>query len=153
MGLSEGETQALRVLLDTNIIIDVALERQPFYSISTQVLTFAYCEEIEAFISASTVSDIYYIVRKAKGHDETLEFLRIIAPFCRIATVDEGVISNALVSNLKDFEDAVQYETAIANQLEAIVTRNPQDFSGDGLQIFTPESLMQQLSQGTDRSS
>jgi len=147
MGISEGETQPLRVLLDTNIVVDVALERQTFYTVSMQILASAYRGEIEAFISASTVSDIYYIVRKAKGHNATLEFLQIIAPFCRIATVDQFVISNALLSSLRDFEDAVQYETAIANQLEAIVTRNPQDFSGDGLQIFTPENLIQQLAQ------
>jgi predicted nucleic acid-binding protein len=142
----------LRVLLDTNIVVDVALERQPFYTVSVQVLASAYRGEIEAFISASTVSDIYYIIRKAKGHNATLEFLQIIAPFCRIATVDQLVISNALLSSLKDFEDAVQYETAIANQLEAIVTRNPQDFSGDVLQILTPEAFIQQLAQPNDQS-
>lgn len=114
----------MRVLLDTNIIIDVALERQPFYTSSVQVLTFAYRDTVDAFISASTASDIYYLIRKAKGHEATLEFLRIIASFCRIATVDQTVISNALTSSFKDFEDAVQYETAIANQLEAIATGN-----------------------------
>lgn len=112
----------------------------------------AYRGEIEAFISASTVSDIYYIVRKAKGHDATLEFLHIIAPFCRIATVDQIVISNALVSSFRDFEDTVQYESAIANQLAAIVTRNPQNFPNDRLQIVTPEALIQQLLQSTDQS-
>jgi hypothetical protein len=118
-----------------------------------QVLTFAYGRAVEAFISASTVSDIYYLVRKAKGHGATLEFLQIITAFCQIATVDRNVISNALTSNFKDFEDAVQYETAIANQLEAIVTRNPQDFPSDALQILTPEELLQQFSQLTDQSS
>jgi len=111
-----------------------------------QVLTFAYRGTVDAFVSASTVSDIYYLVRKAKGHEATLEFLQIIASFCRIATVDQTVISNALTSSFKDFEDAVQYETAIANQLVAIVTRNPQDFTGNALQILTPEALIQQLS-------
>jgi predicted nucleic acid-binding protein len=91
MGLFEGEAQSLKVLLDTNIVLDVALERQPFYTASIQVLTLAYQEEIEAFVSASTVTDIYYIVRRAKGHDETLNFLRIISQFCRIATVDQNV--------------------------------------------------------------
>jgi predicted nucleic acid-binding protein len=130
----------------------VALQRQPFRILSGQVLACAYRREIAAFISASTVSDIYYIVRKAKGHAATLDFLRIIAPYCQIATVDQYVISNALLSNMSDFEDAVQYETAIANRLNAIVTRNPQDFLGDTLQTFTPEMLIQQFSQSTDQS-
>lgn len=143
----------MKVLVDTNIVIDVALERQPFQVTSTQVLIYAYRREIEAFISASTVSDIYYIVRKAKGHDATLEFLRIIAPFCRVATVDQSVISLALTSGFKDFEDAVQFATATVNQLDAIVTRNPQDFPDDVLQILTPEGLIQQLSQQNAQSS
>lgn len=67
MGISEGEAQSLKVLLDTNIIVDVALERQPFYTSSMQVLTFAYRGAVEAFISASTVSDIYYFGVKPKG--------------------------------------------------------------------------------------
>ena len=153
MGLSEGEAQSLKVLLDTNIMVDVALERQPFYPSSMQVLNLAYRGIVEAFISASTVSDIYYLVRKVKGHEATLEFLRIMPPICRIATVDQRVIDNALTSSFRDFEDAVQYETAIANQLDAIVTRNPQDFSGKALPILTPEALRQQLSQSGDQSS
>lgn len=132
-------------MLDTNIVVDVALKRQPFYSASLRVLTLAYQGTIEAFISASTVTDIYYLVSKAKGHDATLDFLRIITPFCQIAAVDQGVIAKALASSLKDFEDAVQYETAVAAQLDAIVTRNPDDFPSPGLHILTPEALVQLL--------
>ncbi|WP_143780403.1 hypothetical protein [Leptolyngbya sp. 'hensonii'] len=70
--------------------------------------------------------------------------------FCNIATVDQSVITNALSANFVDLEGAVQYETAIANQLEVIVTRNPQDFLGVALQILTPEALIEQLSQSGD---
>jgi hypothetical protein len=63
------------------------------------------------------------------------------------------VVSNALKTNFSDLEDAVQYETAIAHQMEAIGTRNPQDFPENALQILTHEALLQQLSQAADQSS
>ncbi|MGK7890878.1 MAG: PIN domain-containing protein [Leptolyngbyaceae cyanobacterium] len=139
----------MKVLIDTNVIVDVALKRQPFYADSLRVLTLAYQGSIEALISASTVTDIYYLIRKAKGHEATLDFLRIVTAFCQIATVDRTVIANALRSSLKDFEDAVQYESALASQLDAIVTRNPQDFANQSLPIFTPETLVPALGQET----
>lgn len=143
----------MKVLLDTNIVIDVALKRQPFYPASLRVLALAYQGTIEAFISASTVTDIYYLVSKARGHNATLDFLRIITPSCQIATVDQQVIAKALTSSLKDFEDAVQYETAVAAQLDAIMTRNPNDFPSQDLQILTPEALLQGLSQSDAQST
>lgn len=153
MGVFAGEAQSLKVLFDTNVVVDIALKRQPFYSASLRVLTLAYQGAIEAFISASTVTDIYYLVRKAKGHDATLDFLKLIIPFCQIAAIDQRVITHALMSSITDFEDAVQYEAAILAQLDAVVTRNPQDFPMQGLPIFTPEVLLQEISPLDSQSS
>lgn len=152
MGLSSGKAQSVRILLDTNVILDVALERQPFLAVSEQVLVHAEKGTLEGYISASTFTDLYYLIRKARGREWTLDFLPRLLTFCQIATVDQAVISNALAANFKDFEDAVQYETARVNQLDAIATRNPEDFPAGGLQIFTPERLIQQLSQSNDQS-
>lgn len=136
----------MKILIDTNIIVDVALERQPFYPESQRILSLAYRQHIEGYISASTVSDLYYIIRKVKGRALTLEFLQSILTFCSVATVDRAVINMALAANFKDFEDAIQYSTAVTNQLDAIVTRNPSDFtSGSGLQILTPDQLIQSI--------
>jgi predicted nucleic acid-binding protein len=136
----------LRVLLDTNIVIDVALDRDPFFTASEQVVRLAELNRIEGYISASTFGDLYYVIRKAKGNDWTLEFLKRLATFCQVAAVDQTVITMAFASGIKDFEDAIQYSTAIANNLEAIVTRNPQDFPTGNIQIFTPTGLAQQFS-------
>jgi len=135
----------MRILLDTNIILDVALERQPFYSESVQLISLVYQRQVEGYISASTFSDIYYIVRKAKGRDLTLEFVRNISTFCQVATVDQSVISMALTTNFRDFEDAIQYSTAVINQLDAIVTRNKKDFPVTNPRILTPAQLIQEL--------
>jgi len=135
----------VKVLIDTNVIVDVALEREPFYAESDRILTLAEEAQIQGYVSASTFSDLYYIIRRDKGRDWTLEFLRQLATFCQVATVDNSVISIALTCNFKDFEDAIQYSTAVINLIDAIVTRNPRDFPVNIPRIVTPNQLIQEL--------
>lgn len=135
----------MKILIDTNIIVDVALDRDPFFTQSEQVMLLAEQKQIEGYISASTFSDLYYVIRKTKGKDWTLQFLERMAGICRIAAVDQAVISMALSVNFRDFEDAIQYSTAVINHLDAIVTRNPQDFAGAALRILSPDTLIQDL--------
>jgi len=135
----------VKVLLGTNIIVDHALERQPYLEASEQVLLLVEQEQVEGYISASTFSDLYYIVRKGRGGEWTLNYLRQLVTFCQIATVDQAVINMALTTNFKDFEDAIQYSTAVLNQLDAIVTRNCQDFRVVTPRIINPEQLTQEL--------
>jgi len=135
----------VKVLIDTNVIVDVALEREPFYAESDRILTFVEEGHIQGYISASTFSDLYYIIRRDKGRDWTLDFLRQLATFCQVATVDNSVISIALTCNFKDFEDAIQYSTAVINLIDAIVTRNPRDFPVNTPRIVTPNQLILEL--------
>ncbi|MDZ8186540.1 MAG: PIN domain-containing protein [Nostoc sp. ChiSLP02] len=135
----------MKILLDTNIIVDDALEREPFLDASEQVLVFVEQGQIEGYISASTFSDLYYIIRRARGREWTLIYLKQLVNFCRIATVDSATINLALTANFADFEDAIQYSTAVLNYLDAIITRNPADFPVTTLRILTPQQLIQEL--------
>jgi predicted nucleic acid-binding protein len=135
----------MKVLLDTNIIIDIALERQPFFTNSETVLLFVEQRQIEGYISASTISDLYYLIHKQKGRDLAIEFLQEITTFCQIATVNQAVITMAFTTNFKDFEDAIQYSTGVVNKLDAIITRNPQDFPVVVPRILTPDQLIEEL--------
>ncbi|NEQ37677.1 MAG: PIN domain-containing protein [Okeania sp. SIO3I5] len=135
----------MKTIIDTNIIVDVSLERQSFYPETIQVISFVYQKQIEGYISASSFSDLYYIIRKQKGRDLTLDFLRRIRTFCEIATVNNVAIDLALNTNFPDFEDAIQYSTAVINQLDAIVTRNTQDFPVVNPRILPPNLLIQEL--------
>ncbi|MDZ8258078.1 PIN domain-containing protein [Nostoc sp. ChiQUE01b] len=135
----------MKVLLDSNVILDVALERQPFFGNSETVVSFVEEGQIEGYICASSFSDLYYIIRKDKGRNLALEFLREIVTFCRIATVDSTTINMALTVNFRDFENAIQYSTAVLNHLNAIITRNPGDFPVATPIIMTPEQLIQEL--------
>lgn len=135
----------MKVLLDTNIIVDDALERQPFLEASEQVLVLVEQGQVEGYVSASTFSDLYYIIRRVRGREWTLNYLRQLVTFCQVATVDRVAITMALSTNFRDFEDAIQYSTAVVNQLDVIVTRNPQDFPVTTPRIITPEQLIQEL--------
>jgi predicted nucleic acid-binding protein len=79
----------VKVLIDTNILVDVALDRDPFFDQSEQIVRLAEQKQIEGYISASTFSDLYYIIRRVKGRDWTLQFLQQMSAICQIATVDK----------------------------------------------------------------
>jgi predicted nucleic acid-binding protein len=135
----------VKILIDTNIIIDNALEREPFWNASEQVLSLIEKGTIAGYISASTFSDLYYIIRKARGRDWTLTYLKQLITFCQIATVNQAAIIMAFTTNFQDFEDSIQYSTAVVNQLDAIITRNPQDFPIVTPRIITPDQLIEEL--------
>ncbi|MFM6013799.1 MAG: PIN domain-containing protein [Dolichospermum sp.] len=135
----------MKILIDTNIIIDNALEREPFWNASEQVLSLIEKGTIAGYISASTFSDLYYIIRKARGRDWTLTYLKQLITFCQIATVNQAAIIMAFTTNFQDFEDSIQYSSAVVNQLDAIITRNPQDFPIITPRIITPEQLIVEL--------
>jgi predicted nucleic acid-binding protein len=135
----------VKVLLDTNVILDVALERQPFFDDSETIISLVEQRQIEGYICASSFGDLYYIIRKAKGRDLALEFLREIVTLCQVATVDSNAINMALTINFRDFEDAIKYSTAVLNNFDIIVTRNSSDFPVTTPRIMTPQQLIQEL--------
>jgi predicted nucleic acid-binding protein len=138
----------MKVLLDTNIILDFALERQPYFEICEEIFSLVEMRILAGYISASTFGDLYYIIRKNKGRVSALSFLQKLFSICQIATVNSAAIEMALAINFRDFEDGIQYSTAIINQLEAIVTRNPQDFQVDRPRILTPSQLISEINNG-----
>lgn len=133
----------MKILIDTNIIVDVALIRESFFDDSDRILVFSEQGSLQGYISASTFGDLYYILRKSRGKDWTLRFLRRLVTFCQIVTVDDAVIRQALARDFKDFEDAIQYTAAIVSKLDGIVTRNPKDFTDTTIPIYTPTQLFE----------
>lgn len=118
----------MKILLDTNIILDIALERRNFYQDSKEILLKINNSDIIPYITVTTVTDIYYILKKSKGHELTIAFLKNLFAFIDIIDVNKEAIINALNSKLKDFEDAVQCYAAELFEINIIVTRNIADF-------------------------
>ncbi len=133
------------ILVDTNIILDIVLEREPFVAQAVQLLQKTQDSGVDIFLSATTITDLYYIVRKAKGKDIALNFLKNLLAFVEIAAVDKEVILQALESDFSDFEDAVQENSAKHENIDILITRNKADFEKSTLQVYTPEAYLNQL--------
>ena len=135
----------MRVLIDTNIILDITLKRKPFVENSTKLLQILEERDVEIFLSATTITDIYYILRKAKGKATALSVIKNLLQFIEIASVDKRVILQALESDFADFEDAVQENSAKNENISIIITRNEADFKNSNLEIYTPEAYLEKL--------
>lgn len=117
-----------KVLFDTNIILDIALKRHPFFEDAFELFTLIDRKIISGHVTASTVTDIYYISKKEKGHTHSINFIKSLIRVVEVIRVDRKVIVKALDSNMKDLEDAVQVAASNTNQIEVIITRNQIDF-------------------------
>jgi len=135
-----------KILLDTNIILDIALERREFFEKAKELLLTLNKLSIPSYVTATTVTDIYYILKKSKGHQLTISFLTNLFDFIDVAGVSKEVIISALNSEITDFEDAVQTESARQNSINIIITRNIADFKKSKLEIFTPSDFISQYS-------
>jgi len=132
----------MKVLLDTNIVLDFILKRSPFFEHSKTIFKWSYDGKINAYISASSITDIYYLIQRVKDKDTALNFIREIFQFIFIAGVDKEIIFLALQSGINDFEDAVQNAAAENVGIKYIITRNIKDFHKSDLQIVSPDNFI-----------
>jgi len=135
----------MNILLDTNIILDIALERQPFLASAIRLLEVTTQAHITWYVTATTITDLYYITRKAKDHTTARNFIVDLLQFMEVAGVDKTVINAALHSKITDFEDAIQECAAQQYTIQAIITRNEKDFENSVVQVYTPEAFLQSL--------
>jgi len=133
--------------LDTNIVVDFALKRAPFYGGASKVFAAILSGKCDGFLTATTVTDVFYLLKKENGRNETVEYLKSILGFVDILGIDKDIIGNALYSDWKDFEDAVQAEAAIENMIDVIITRNTKDFKQLKLvRVITPDEFVEVVS-------
>jgi predicted nucleic acid-binding protein len=132
----------MRVLLDTNVILDIALERRPSYAAANRIVRASDFDRMHLFVTASMATDIHYILRKSKGREYTLAFLSDLLSLVDVCQVDKSILLDALDSSFVDFEDAVQNAAAIDSQLEIIVTRNKTDYRTSPLAVLSPEEFV-----------
>ena len=131
------------VLFDTNIILDIALKREPHVDHATRLLSLIDRKEIIGYVTATTITDIYYIAKKERGHESTLAFISDLIEVVSVVGVDRNAIVKALHSEVKDFEDAVQVSVAESAEIEYVITRNTKDFAASSLEISNPVSFLE----------
>jgi predicted nucleic acid-binding protein len=131
----------MRVLIDTNVVLDLLQEREPFVENAARLFERIDAGEIEGFITATTITNIYYIIRKAAGKVVAQDAISQILSDLNICAVDLNVLEQALSLNFEDFEDAVQYACAVVHNLDAIVTRDLSGFVNTEISVVLPENL------------
>jgi predicted nucleic acid-binding protein len=131
-----------KVLLDTNVVLDVLLERKLHFSAATRVWAAVERRRIEGFLSAHAITTIYYVVQKEQGAVAALRCVNALLKTFSVASVDEAVLSEATRSPLPDFEDAVTAAAARASGCSLIVTRDPRGFHGGPLRCLPPEAAL-----------
>ena len=135
----------MKLLIDTNVILDIALNRKPFVKHATKLFKVAHKKNFLLYISATTVTDIYYITRKECGKDMALTFLKDLSQFINIISVNKQIILQSINSDMPDFEDAIQVFSAKQETISTIITRNEADFIHSGLTIYNPECFLTSL--------
>lgn len=129
----------MRVLIDTNVILDFLQEREPFVENAARLFERIDAGEIEGFIAATTtITNIYYIVRRAAGRVVAQDAITQVLSDLNVCTVDLDVLEQALALNFEDFEDAVQYACAVAYSVDAIVTRDASGFINAEVPVVLP---------------
>lgn len=134
----------MKLLIDTNVVLDVLLRREPFFRTAAEVLSLTQRDEVREYVSASAITDIYYIANKQmKDRDAVRDLLKRLLMIVSVAAVSEREIQNALNLAWGDFEDSVQYSVALLNEMDGIVTRNPSDYQEANMRIWLPEQTLE----------
>ena len=133
----------MRILIDTNIVLDVMLKREPFYRMSLEILSLAKKDDVKEYISASTVTDIYYLAyRQLRDKGIVKKLMKELLTVVSVASVSGQEIENAISLEWNDFEDSVQYSVAYLQEMDGIVTRNPNDYREAKIKVWKPEELL-----------
>ncbi|MBW7896403.1 MAG: PIN domain-containing protein [Opitutaceae bacterium] len=131
------------VYLDTNVVLDHLMDRQPFAEYSHRLFALAETGKLKLYVSALTFCHLYYLLTKASGHHQALELLRQLRQLVHVSGLGEREIDAALAAPGRDFEDQVQYASAqTIGPVEAILTRNRQDFPAVGLPVCAPDEFL-----------
>ena len=131
-----------RIFIDTNVLFDVLTNRAPFCKTSSAV--WALCEkgQIKGFVSTSSFNNIYYITKRMTNRSVALQNITIVRDVFNMVALDEQVINQSIDSDLPDFEDAIQYFSAVRCDAECIITRNKKDFRQSDIPVLSPQEFL-----------
>ena len=131
----------MKILFDTNIILDVLFNRAPFVELSTNLVSSVENRIIEGYLCATTITTLDYLIAKSRNRETArIEIQKLLALF-QIADVNSTVLSMSINSSFTDFEDAVQYFSGKCSKVNGLVTRNTKDYKQAILPIYTPDEL------------
>jgi predicted nucleic acid-binding protein len=132
-----------KLFIDSDVVIDFFTDREPHVNPASELFELNEKDEITLYLSAVSINNIYYIVRRYLGHIKTLEVVETLIEMTQITGTTKSEIVQALKNNFKDFEDSIQYSSAISIKgLDAIITRNIKDYKNSKIAVMTPLNFL-----------
>lgn len=136
----------MRILIDTNILLDFLLQREPFRQDAEELFQAINSGQVVGYVTASTLTDIFYIARRhTRSLEQARQAVSEILIVMVICPVNRPILESALASGIADFEDAVQIACAMTQGLEAILTRDTQGFASSPIPVLSVRQLLEQL--------
>lgn len=134
-----------RVFLDTNVVLDLLGEREPFYHAAAKITTLADKGKIELFVSALTYPTLYYLLSKFENKEQVKEKIRKFKVIAETSDLTDKIVDKGLSSKFSDFEDALQYYCAIKMDCKILITRNEKDFTESEIPVLNPDEYLNSL--------
>ena len=134
-----------RIFLDTNVILDLLAKRIPFFDSIARLATLADQKKLILVASPLSFTTVDYVLNKYKSSESVLSKLRKFKIICEVCEVNEETIEKGLNSNFKDFEDSIQFYTALQSDCSIIITRNGKDFKSSTIPIMTAEEYLSSI--------
>lgn len=132
------------MLIDTNVIIDYAANREPFFGVADKIFDLCAGEKFEGYVAAHSIPDAFFIMRKDKSDEERRDILIEVCNILGVVGVGRDELMTALRKpEFKDFEDCLQAECALACNADYIITRNVKDFAESSVRAITPEEFLE----------
>ena len=139
-----------KLLVDTNILLDLLARREPYYNGAAQVFSLADKEQLVLSVSSLNFSAVYYVLSKTYQANGARDVLRRLKILVQVLSLNDKIIELALNDNtIGDFEDALQYHTALENSQEIILTRNQKDFKKSILPVMNPDEYLVSRAKGS----
>jgi len=135
----------MNLFLDTNVLIDLIDKRETFYNDIAVIASMAENKDFKLAASSLSFVNTVYVVSRSIEEKLVLEALKKFRIICDVSNVDEIVIDKSLISNFNDFEDAVQYFSALHHKSDIILTRNKKDFKNSEIPTMTPSEFLASL--------
>lgn len=132
-----------KILIDTDVILDFFLDREPFSENAASILSQCEKKVIVGYVTPVIISNVYYLLSQKAKQDKVLEKLKLLLTFLEIVVIDKNSIQLALNSDFKDFEDALQnYAAELNGEINLIITRNTKDYKKSELGVMSPEDFL-----------
>ncbi|MBC7798428.1 MAG: PIN domain-containing protein [Pyrinomonadaceae bacterium] len=134
-----------KIFLDTDVTLDFLLKRQPFYTNAQIIFEKITLGEIEGYVIDVTTVNVFYVSRKTLGNVAAKKLVEDLLTLVEICVTNKQNLQDAVSSNFADYEDAVQHACAVAENLDAIATRNVSDYKNSNINSYTPSDFLAQL--------